>query len=419
MSEAYSGYVRKERVDPEKYILAKFYLKTKGDLLRAMNAIAGESSIGTWTEVKTFKPEIKRLGCIIYDYEKLGEGEAIAHAAYPLELFENGNVPQLLSDIAGNIFGMKEVEYLRLLDVEFPKAYVREFLGPAFGIEGVRRIVGTTSSRRPHVGTIVKPKVGLKPKEFAEVAYKAWRGGLDFVKDDENLTSQSFCPFEERVIHVLEAKDKAEEETGEKKMYAPNITAKYDVMLERADFVKDHGGNCVMIDVVTAGFSALQSFVEEDIGLPIHAHRAMHAAFTRLKFHGISMLVLAKLLRLVGVDQLHIGGIVGKMEGGPKEVMEIRERIQEVGEKWPGIRPVMAVASGGLHPGSIPAVVKYLGRDVVIQAGGGVHGHPWGTEAGAKAMRDAVEAVMKGIKLEEYESPELQEAIKKWGVIYE
>ena len=427
MGEAYEGYVRLEaKVDPEEYIIARFYLESE-NVIRALNAIAGESSIGTWTEVKTYKPEIKRLGAIVYTYEKLNEMSAVADVAYPLNLFEPKNVPQLLSDVAGNIFGMKEVKKLRLIDIRFPEDYLKEFKGPRFGVDGIRKLIGTETSRRPHIGTIVKPKVGLGPKEFARVAYEAWIGGVDFVKDDENLTSQKFCPFEDRVIYTLEAMDKAKEATGENKMYSPNITAPYDEMIRRAEFVKDHGGNIVMIDVITVGFSALQAFMNEDIGLPVHAHRAMHAAFTRNKKHGISMLVLAKILRLIGVDQLHIGAIVGKMEAEASEVILIRRSLQEdldrsddtLGQRWHHIRPVFAVASGGLHPGSIPAVIKYLGKDIVIQAGGGVHGHPKGTRAGAKAMRDALEASLKGIPLEEYPSEELQEAISLWGVRYE
>ena len=427
MGEAYEGYLQPGiSIDPEEHIIVRFYLEAE-NLKRTLNAIAGESSIGTWTEVKTYKPEIRRLGAIVFTYKTLDSSCAIADVAYPIELFEPHNVPQLLSDIAGNIFGMKEVNNLRLLDVRFPKSYLRDFKGPRFGIEGIRKIVGTESSRRPHIGTIVKPKVGLGPKDFAKVAYEAWVGGVDFVKDDENLTNQKFCPFEDRVIHTLEAMDRAKEETGENKMYSPNITASYKEMVRRAEFVKEHGGNIVMIDVVTVGFSALQAFMDEEIGLPVHAHRAMHAAFTRNKKHGISMLALAKILRLVGVDQLHIGAIVGKMEGEASEVILIRKSLQEdipessetLGQEWHHIKPVFAVASGGLHPGSIPAVVKYLGRDIVIQAGGGIHGHPRGTRAGAKAMKDALQATMKGIRLEDYPSEELKEAIELWGVIYE
>ena len=409
--DIYSGYITKEKPDPDSHIIALFYFEAH-DAVNAAQAIAAESSIGTWTELRTMKKRIKeKLAAKVFDFDSK---KGLAQIAYPLELFEPGNVPQLLSDIAGNVFGMKEVENLRLLDVQFPRAYVKSFKGPALGLEGVRKLLGTDRTRRPHFGTIVKPKVGLNPKENAEVAYESWVGGVDFVKDDENLSNQRFCPFEERVIRTLEAKDKAESETGERKMYAPNITAETNEMLRRAEFVKEHGGNCIMIDIVTAGFAALQTVRDADFKLPIHAHRAMYAAFARNPKHGISMRVLAKLSRIIGVDQLHTGAIVGKMEGKKSEILEINDQLRM---EWMGLKPVFPVASGGIDPIRMPVLLDIAGTDLVINAGGGIHGHPDGTRAGAMALRQAYEAWAQKIPIEEYakKHTELSAALKKWG----
>jgi ribulose-bisphosphate carboxylase large chain len=196
-------------------------------------------------------------------------------------------------------------------------------------------------------------------------------------------------------------------------------------MIRRAELVEDIGNEFVMVDVVIAGFSAVQSYREEGFPMAIHAHRAMHAAITRNPRHGITMLALAKVYRLMGVDNLHIGTAVGKMEGSAEEISGIREEIQldsvperdgRFGQSWYGMKPVLAVASGGLHPGHVPAVVDILGKDIVIQAGGGVHGHPDGTRAGAKAMRQALDATMQGIALEEYakQHEELRKALEKF-----
>jgi ribulose-bisphosphate carboxylase large chain len=313
---------------------------------------------------------------------------------------------------------MKEISALRLENFQAPAKYIRSFAGPAFGREGVRKIVGTDKKgqRRPHLGTIIKPKVGLTPKEGAEVAYQAWAGGLDFVKDDENLTSHPFSNFESRLVHYLEAKDRAEEETGKKKIYAPNITAPADVMLKRAEMVEEQGGNCMMIDVVTAGLSALQFMRHQNLKLFIHAHRAMYAAFARNKQHGISMLALAKLCRMCGTDQLHIGAMLGKMEGGVKEVMPIHHEINDESGCWKGIKPVFSVCSGGLSPLQIPQLYRIIKDDAVFQCGGGVHGHPGGTRKGAMALVQSLEAAKKGISLKQYAKshPELAQALKKW-----
>ncbi|OIO21121.1 type III ribulose-bisphosphate carboxylase [Candidatus Micrarchaeota archaeon CG1_02_47_40] len=417
---AYGGYSKyvdlRMRVEPEKYLTAVFYVEpAKGkSLVQAAEAVAAESSIGTWVKLSTMQDRVlQKLQAKVFEINRNG----IIKIAYPLEIFENGNAPQLLSDIAGNIFGMKEVENIRLLDFEAPKKYVQSFPGPAFGVEGIRKIAGTLKERRPHIGTIVKPKVGLTPKENAAVAYEAWMGGCDFVKDDENLTSHSFSPFEERVVRVLEAADKAEAETGAKKMYAPNITASADVMLKRAEFVKAQGGNCIMVDVITAGFAGVQFIRGRNLGMCIHAHRAMHAAFGRNKRHGIAMKVIAKISRMCGTDQLHIGGIVGKMEGDEKEVREISREMRKLGGCWRKMKPVFSVCSGGLSPLSIPFLYKTLGRDIIIQAGGGVHGHPDGTRAGAIAMRQALDASMRGVSLKEYAKghEELRKAVEKFG----
>ncbi|MEM3557312.1 MAG: RuBisCO large subunit C-terminal-like domain-containing protein, partial [Conexivisphaerales archaeon] len=231
-----------------------------------------------------------------------------------------------------------------------------------------------------------------------------------------------------RVREVLKYRDKAEKETGERKGALINITAETEEMKRRAKLVKDYGGEFIMIDILTTGWAALQTMreVAEDLGLAIHAHRAFHAAFDKIPDHGTTMLVLAKISRLIGVDLLHIGTGVGKMEGTKSEVIRNKEAItldnvpQEdiyFPQKWYGLRPVTPVSSGGLHPGLIPALLDYMGPDIAIQIGGGVLGNPLGATAGAKAARDAIDAWQKKVPLEEYaeKSKELKAALEKWG----
>ncbi len=395
-------------------LICKFFVEApEGSTIeKACENIAAESSIGTWTDISTMEPGIcEKLGPHVFSIKK-ETGEVLV--AYPAELFEEGNMPEILSSVAGNIFGMNAVENLRLLDVVFPDSLRNSFKGPAFGIKGVRAILGVPE--RPLVGTIVKPKLGLPYQKHAKVAFESWVGGCDIVKDDENLTDQRFNPFRDRIIETLAMRDNAESETGEKKIYMPNISAETYEMLERADFVKENGGRYAMVDIVTVGFSGLQSVRDKNPGLVLHAHRAMHAAFTRNKKHGFSMLALAKIARLIGVDQIHIGTVVGKMEGAKAEVTEIRDAMVD---GWGKIKPTFPVSSGGLHPGMVPALVGIMGNDIIIQAGGGVHGHPEGTRKGACALRQALDAAMEGISLEEYSKThaELRGAIDKWGLV--
>lgn len=396
-------------------------------LEKASEEIAKESSIGTWTEIATLSEDIaKRLKPSVYH---INEKENIIKIAYNEELFEANNMAQILSAIAGNIYGMKAINNLRLLDIEFPKSIINAYKGPKFGIKGIRKLLDVYD--RPLIGTIVKPKVGLNAEQHALVCGEAWKGGLDIVKDDENLTSMKFNKFETRIEKTLKIRDKIEKQTGEKKIYMPNITAPVSEMKKRANFVIENGGEYIMLDILTLGFSALQEIRRnlENKNVVIHAHRAMHAALTRNQRHGMSMLAIAKISRLIGMDQLHTGTAVGKMEGGKEEVVTINNiitnsTIEEVNysnlhQDWGNIRPTLPVASGGLYPNVVHKMLDLLGKDIVIQAGGGVHGHPEGTLKGAKAMRQAVQAYVDGIDLNEYAKThnELKKALEKWEYI--
>lgn len=389
-------------------LVCKYYVEPNGlTIEEAAGGIAAESSVGTWTELSTLKSYIETLAAKVFKIEG-----NIIHIAYPTELFELGNMPNIISSIAGNIFGLRDIKNLRLIDVKFPSKIVKSFMGPRFGIRGVRELLKIKG--RPLIGTIIKPKLGLKTSDHAKLAYEAWLGGCDIVKDDENLSGQSFNKFEDRVIETLKVRDRAESETGERKVYMVNVTAETMEMIRRAKFVKEHGGEYVMVDILTCGFASLQTLREADLGLVIHAHRAGHAAFTRSQRHGISMKVIAKMARIIGVDQLHIGTVVGKMYESKEDVLENKRALKE---DLYGLKPVFPVASGGLHPALVPELMKYFGIDVIIQAGGGIHGHDLGTIGGAKAMRQAVDAFLRGVPLSEYAKSheELRIAIEKWS----
>jgi ribulose-bisphosphate carboxylase large chain len=377
------------------------------DMEAAASRVASESSNGTWAALDTGE-DFTDMGATAFHIE----GDEV-RVAYPAGLFEPGNMPQILSCIAGNIMGMKAVETIRLADCEWPREVVEGFTGPGFGSSVRQEIFGVED--RPITATVPKPKVGLSTKRHAEVGYEAWVGGLDLLKDDENLTDQAFNPFADRLAESFDARDRAEEETGERKSYLINVTADTNTMLERTDMVAEAGGEYVMVDVVTCGWAAVQSVRErcEELGLAIHAHRAMHAAFDRLPQHGVSMRVLAQISRIVGVDQLHTGTAgLGKLAN--EDTVGINDWLRS---DLYGMTDVLPVASGGLHPGLVPKLLKAVGTNVCVQAGGGVHGHPEGTRAGAAALRAAVEAAVADEPLEvrAQESAELGAALEKWG----
>ncbi|MGV8129942.1 MAG: type III ribulose-bisphosphate carboxylase [Methanolinea sp.] len=403
---------------------ALFYCEPAEGISReeAAGRVASESSTGTWTTLYSLPKRMKDLQATVYDIDG-----NYAMIAYPLDLWEKGNAAQLQSGIAGNIFGMKALRNLRLIDVSFPREYLDGFKGPHFGMEGIRKMMRV--SGRPLTGAVPKPKVGFNAREHAEVGYETWMGGFDFVKDDENLTSQTFNRFEDRVTEMTRLRDRAEQETGEVKSAYLNITADIATMQERARMLAEHNWNFAMIDVVVAGTSAVQTMRDycSDLGLAIHAHRAMHAAFSRNRKHGITMQFLAKLMRLIGVSQIHTGTAVGKLTGSKREVALLANVLRDrkvkavphilVEQDWGTIRSAFPVSSGGLHPGLVPDVLDIYGKELVLLVSGGIHGHPKGTRAGAIATMQAVEAWSDGMSLDEKakSSPELGLALEKWG----
>lgn len=388
-------------------LICTFYVEPEGiSLEEAAGGVAAESSVGTWTELTTEKPYVKKLAAHVYSI--IGNTVKIA---YPIELFEPSNMPNILSSVAGNVFGLKALKNLRLLDIEFSKALLGSFEGPQYGIDGIRKLLKVP--KRPLVGTIIKPKLGLKTEDHAKVAYEAWLGGCDIVKDDENLSSQKFNPFNDRLTKTLEARDKAQSETGERKVYMINVTAETKTMIKRAKEVASQGGEYIMVDILTVGWSGLQMLRDQNLKLVIHAHRAGHAAFTKNQQHGIAMKPIASVARVIGVDQLHVGTVVGKMS---ETKAEVEENIAACKDKLGTLKPVLPVASGGLHPRLVPALLQTFGNDVVLQAGGGIHGHPGGTISGARAMRQAVDATLEIRTLAEYAKShsELAAALKQW-----
>ncbi len=422
---AYSNFLNLNYQPKEEDLICLFKIEPeKGfSIEEAAARVASESSNGTWTDLTTMTEEIRKLSAKVFEIKG-----NLVKIAYPIELFEPGNMPQIVSSIAGNVFGMKAVKNLRLEDVYWPEQIVISFKGPKLGISGIRKMFKIYN--RPLTATVPKPKVGMTSKEHAQVAYQIWTGGVDIVKDDENLSSQKFNRFEERIKETLKMRDKAENETGEKKGYLPNISSETKEMIKRAEKVAEEGGEYVMIDILTTGWASLQTLREktEELGLAIHAHRAFHAAFTRNPKHGVSMKVIAEISRLIGVDQLHVGTVVGKLESPLQEVKALIKILREeeahenseltiLKKKFFKLKPVLPVSSVGLHPGLIPKIIEIFGKEVLIQAGGGVLGHPDGPKSGAAALRQAINATISNISLKTYaeEHKELKTALEKWG----
>lgn len=439
--------------------------------VQATASVAAESSTGTWTTVEAGPESGMKLAdsykALAFD---LDETNHMFKVAYPVDLFEPGNISGFLAGPVGNVAGMKMVQGLRIFDIRFPKKFVESFPGPRFGIDGLREIL-ELKDKQPILGTVPKPKVGRTAEEQANLARRLWTAGdgsYEFIKDDENLTSLVFNKFEDRCRAVHKVQREIEAASGKKKLYLCNIThSDIDVMINRANLIASEGGRVMMIDVVTTGFAALHSMRNKNPGLFIHAHRAMHGFITRESGPGIrgqgslwgfsvSMLTLSKIYRLLGVDSLHIGSPKSKMQDyGESELIDAAMNPDEVnghdpfsqfhiteeeqhslvalslnetkpdsiyhslGQKWYNTKPVWSVASGGLHPGVLDTVVSKLGSDIFIQLGGGVLGHPRGAERGVEAALEARRAIASGTTILEFvktnPTSALAEAVALWG----
>jgi ribulose-bisphosphate carboxylase large chain len=405
------GYFNADYQPKDTDIIAAFRITPQPgvDPVEAAAVVAGESSTATWTVVWTDRlTPHEHYQAKAYRVDPIpGTDQFIAYIAYDLDLFEEGSIANLTSSIIGNVFGFKALRALRLEDMRIPAHYIKSFQGPPHGIVMEREYLDKFG--RPLLGATTKPKLGLSAKNYGRVVYEALRGGLDFTKDDENINSQPFMRWRDRYLFAMDAVNRAMAETGEVKGHYLNVTAaSMEEMYERAEFAKELGSVIVMMDL-TVGFTAMQSMSRwaRANGVILHLHRAGHSTYTRQKNHGVSFRVLAKWCRMLGVDHIHAGTVVGKLEGDPGNVRGYydvcRERVTRADaekgllfdQDWASLPGVMPVASGGIHAGQMHQLLHYLGEDVVLQFGGGTIGHPMGIAAGATANRVAVEAMIQ------------------------
>ncbi len=456
------------------YMLAVFYIETYNnqDLLSAASEIAAESSTGTNKRVNTVTPFSDELNAIVY---KINEEKNLAYIAYPFRIFDRGgNIQNIMTFIAGNIFGMSNLKACKLLDIHFPTAMFPHYDGPSVNIDDLRRYLN--NYHKPILGTIIKPKIGLTPNEYAEVCYDFWSAGGHFVKNDEPQADQEFAPFAKSVTAVKEAMQKAEDKTGETKIHSFNISsADFDTMIKRAEYIINtmpKGSYAFLVDGITAGWTAVQTIRRRFPDVFLHFHRAGHGAFTRAENPiGFSVPVLTKMARLAGASGIHTGTAgIGKMadgihnddiisahialklksEGlyfdqiwseipendedtqkaikeeeelwsqGPLNLSRKRYKAQKLEEYWPEwrvIKKTTPIASGGLTPLSLAPFIEKVGTiDFITTMGGGIHSHPEGTSSGVKAVLQAFDAWYNQIPIDEYakEHRELELAIEKF-----
>ena len=406
------GYWQPDYVPKETDVIALFRITPQPgvDADEAAAAVAGESSTATWTVVWTDRltaADLYRAKAYRVDPVPNSPGQFFAYIAYDMDLFEPDSIANLTASIIGNVFGFKAVKALRLEDMRMPVAYLKTFQGPPTGVMVERERLDKYG--RPLLGATTKPKLGLSGRNYGRVVYEALKGGLDFTKDDENINSQPFMHWRDRYLYCMEAVNRASAATAEVKGHYLNVTAgTYEQMIQRAEFAKELGSVIIMIDLVI-GYTAIQSISKwaRQHDMILHLHRAGNSTYSRQKNHGMNFRVICKWMRMAGVDHIHAGTVVGKLEGDPLMVKGFYDTLlqphtpvaPELGlffkQEWASLGKCMPVASGGIHLGQMHQLLHYLGEDVILQFGGGTIGHPDGIQAGAEANRVALESMVQ------------------------
>jgi len=392
------------------------------DISKLAMAIADEQTTGTWTRVSVESDEMKKkFGAKVLNIIPIPDLSDAAAAnpekayiltiAYP-PINYGYDFPMFFSTIMGNISASGKI---KLIDVNFPKSYLDHIQGPKFGIQGLRDVLGVHD--RPLLNAMIKPNIGWTPEQGAELFYQASKGGIDIIKDDELMpANQPHCPLKERVTRMMAMEKKVFEETGEHTLYAVNITDEVNRLKDNAMRALEYGANCLMINYYTCGFSAAKAIAEDkNINVPILAHIDFVGVYVASPFHGLAgNLMIGKLARLAGADFQIQGNPFGKF---PVPMLNCLQIAHYSTQPLYHIKPMMPAISGGTTQTVVKKVIDLLGMDIILAAGGAVHGHPDGSFAGAKAMRQAVEASMKGIPLADYakDHEALAKALNVWG----
>lgn len=389
----------------------------KADFAKKAQAIAVGLTVGSWTELPEAQKAAmeKHLGVVrsieVHESDTHGERYADIQIAYP-DINFSRDIPALLVTLFGKLSMDGKI---KLLDIDFSDSFLSAFPGPKFGLQGVRELLGVHD--RPLLMSIFKSVVGHDLAGLREQFYQQALGGVDLIKDDEILFENPLTPIEKRVEACMEAARQASEQTGQKLLYAANLTGPTSGLANQARKAIAAGANALLFNVLAYGFDALHELsCNPDISVPIAAHPALAGALYPSPHYGISApLLLGKLMRIAGADLSLFPSPYGSVVMPKAENMAVKAALLDPALP---IRPSIPVPSAGIHPGIVPLIWQDFGRDVVVNAGGGIHGHPLGTAAGGLAFRQAIEAVMAGESLEEkaQRHPELKRAIELWGV---
>ena len=409
-------------------ILATYFIETPYAPEKAAAVLAGEQSSGTFVAVPGETEELKqRFAARVESVEILEtvnepaipgatskDGKyhrAIVKVSWSIENF-GYNLPVMVSTLQGNLYEITQFTGLKLMDIELPASFAEKFQGPAFGIEGCRQLTGVQD--RPLIGTIIKPSIGLSPEQTAAMVKTLAEAGIDFVKDDELLSSSANSNFNDRVDAVMKVINAHADKTGKRVMYAFNISGEVDEMLQRYEKIVNSGGTCAMISINSVGLAGAKKIMDQR-QLAVHAHRNGWGMMTRHPLLGIDYKAYQKIWRLAGADQMHVNGIDNKFwESDDSVVASIEACLTKMFDH----KTVVPVVSSGQWGGQAFETYRRTKTvDLLYMAGGGIIAHPMGAAAGVVALQQAWKAAVDGLTLEDAakQYKEFAAAVEKFG----
>ncbi|WP_340114671.1 ribulose-bisphosphate carboxylase large subunit family protein [Maribellus mangrovi] len=410
-------------------IIATYLIETPHDVEKAATVLAGEQSSGTFVAVPGETDELKtRFAARVEEIELLGDvsepsmpGDDLGFSTYhrakvkvswSLENF-GFNIPALVSTVQGNLYELRQFTGLKLDDLELPVSFSEHFEGPVFGMRGTKDLAGV-GPERPMIGTIIKPSVGLTPEYTADLVKKLVEAGIDFIKDDELMTSTANSTFEVRLNKIMKVINAHADKTGKKVMYAFNITGDLDTMKANYEKVVKAGGTCAMVSINSVGWAGVKEVCSWG-KLSIHGHRNGWGMINRHPLLGINFPAYNKLWRMAGVDQMHVNGIQNKFWESDDSVVRSIKSCHTPFLNNEAVLPV--VSSGQWGEQAFETWRRTKTTDLLYMAGGGIMAHPSGPAGGVKALHQAWQAAVDGLTLEqaEKEFKEFGESVAKFG----
>jgi ribulose-bisphosphate carboxylase large chain len=409
-------------------ITATYFIETPFAPEAAAQVLAGEQSSGTFVAVPGETVELKeRFAARLESVELLETVDtpaipgatsvtgkyhrAIVKVSWSIENF-GYNLPVLVSTLQGNLYEIKQFTGLKLMDIELPESFGEHFKGPAFGIEGCRKLTGVND--RPLIGTIIKPSIGLSVQQTADIVKTLAEAGIDFIKDDELLSSSANSNFNDRVDGIMKVINEHADKTGKKVMFAFNLSGEIDEMLQSYEKIVNSGGTCAMVSINSVGLSATKKICDQR-QLAIHGHRNGWGMLTRHPLLGIDFRAYQKLWRLAGVDQLHVNGIQNKFWESDDSVVNSIEACLTPMYDHKTVLPV--VSSGQWGGQAFETYRRTKTVDLLYMAGGGIMAHPMGAAAGVTALQQAWKAAVDGLSLEAAadQYPEFKKSVEKFS----